>query len=51
MLVRPPAALQMLHKEGRPAQKNVLRLSFGIPSCESIRVGVQALGRAIRQVI
>ena len=38
-------------KEGRPVEQNVLRLSFGIPSCESIRAGVEALGRAIRQVI
>lgn len=37
--------------EGRPVPKNLLRLSFGIQSCESIRVGVEALGRAIRQVI
>jgi len=36
---------------GRPLQKNLLRLSFGIQSCESIRVGVEALGRAIQQVI
>lgn len=38
-------------REGRPAPSNLLRLSFGIQSCESIRVGVEALGRAIRQVI
>ncbi len=37
--------------EGRPPRKNMLRLSFGIPSCESIRRGVEALGRAIRQVL
>lgn len=37
--------------EGRPVQRNVLRLSFGVPSCENIRLGVEALGRAVRQVI
>lgn len=35
---------------GRPARKNMIRLSFGIQSCESIRKGVRALGRAIGQV-
>jgi 2-aminoadipate transaminase len=38
-------------KEGRPAAKNRIRLSFGIPSCEDARRGVEALGRAIRQVL
>lgn len=38
-------------REGRPAPKNMLRLSFAFPSCESIRKGVEALGRAIRQVM
>jgi len=37
--------------EGRPSPKNRLRLSFGIQSCESIRGGVEALARALRQVI
>ncbi len=36
--------------EGGPVPKNMLRLSFAFPSCESIRKGVEALGRAIRQV-
>jgi len=35
----------------RPPMKNMLRLSFGIPSCESIRRGIEALARAIRQVL
>ncbi len=35
----------------RPAAKNMLRLSFGIPSCESIRRGIEALARAISQVV
>lgn len=38
-------------KEGCPAPKNMLRLSFGIPSCDDIRRGVEALGRALAQVI
>ena len=38
-------------REGRPAPKNLLRLSFGIQSPESIRRGVEALARAVRQVI
>jgi 2-aminoadipate transaminase len=38
-------------REGAPAPKNMLRLSFAFPSCENIRKGVEALGRAIRQVI
>ena len=37
--------------EGRPVWKNTIRLSFGIQSCESIRQGMEALGRAIRRVI
>jgi 2-aminoadipate transaminase len=37
--------------DGQPPRKNMLRLSFGIPSCESIRRGIEALGRAIRQVL
>ena len=38
-------------REGAPAPKNMLRLSFAFPCCENIRKGVEALGRAIRQVI
>lgn len=34
-----------------PAPKNRIRLSFGVQSCERIRLGVEALARAIRQVI
>ena len=37
--------------EGMEARKNMLRLSFGIQSCESIRKGMESLGRAIRQVV
>jgi len=36
---------------GRPPMKNMLRLSFGIPSCEDIRRGVETLACAIRQVL
>jgi len=36
---------------GRPPKKNMLRLSFGIQSCESIGRGIEALARAIRQVL
>lgn len=36
-------------KEGRGVLKNMLRLSFGIPSCAEIRRGVEALARAIRR--
>jgi len=36
--------------EGEPAPTNMLRLSFAFPSCEAIRKGIEALGRAIRQV-
>jgi 2-aminoadipate transaminase len=35
---------------GTPRPRNMIRLSFGIPSAESIARGVAALGRAIRQV-
>ncbi len=31
--------------------KNMLRLSFGVQSCDSIRRGVELLGRAIREVL
>ncbi|HUT93163.1 MAG TPA: PLP-dependent aminotransferase family protein [Thermoguttaceae bacterium] len=37
-------------REGEPAPNNMLRLSFAFPSCENVRKGVEALGRAIRQV-
>ena len=37
--------------EGRPVRKNMIRLSFGIQSRESIRQGMEALARAIRRVI
>jgi 2-aminoadipate transaminase len=33
------------------APRNMLRLSFGSPSCATIRRGVEALGRAIRLVL
>jgi len=36
--------------EGGVIPGNMLRLSFGIPSCAAIRRGVEALARAIRQV-
>jgi 2-aminoadipate transaminase len=35
----------------RSPKKNMIRLSFGIQSCESIRRGIEALGRAICQVL
>jgi 2-aminoadipate transaminase len=38
-------------REGAALRKNMLRLSFGVPHCEAIRRGVEALGRAIRQVL
>jgi 2-aminoadipate transaminase len=37
--------------EGQPRPRHMLRLSFGVPSCEGIRRGVQALARAIRRVL
>ena len=37
--------------EGCTVPANRLRLSFGIPSCEEIRRGVEALARTIRQVL
>ncbi len=37
--------------EGRPAARNMLRLSFGVPSCERIRQGMEALARAIRRAV
>jgi 2-aminoadipate transaminase len=38
-------------EDGRSPKKNMIRLSFGIQSRESIRRGIEALGRAIRQVL
>jgi 2-aminoadipate transaminase len=37
--------------DGAEPKRNRLRLSFGIQSCESIRRGMEALGRALRQVV
>jgi 2-aminoadipate transaminase len=37
-------------REGATPRNNMLRLSFGVPQCDAIRRGVEALGRAIRQV-
>jgi len=37
-------------KLGRSPRKNMIRLSFGIQSCQGIRRGIEALARAIRQV-
>jgi 2-aminoadipate transaminase len=37
-------------REGQPVPKNMLRLSFGVPSCDDIRRGIEALARAISQV-
>ena len=37
--------------EGLPRPRNRLRLSFGVPSIPQIHCGVEALARAIRQVI
>ena len=36
---------------GHPRRNHMIRLSFGIPSCQAIRAGVEALGRAIRKVL
>ena len=38
-------------KDGRSPRKNMIRLSFGIQSCQSIRRGIEALARAIHQVL
>ena len=38
-------------RDRRSPRKNMIRLSFGIQSCQSIRRGIEALGRAIRQVL
>jgi 2-aminoadipate transaminase len=37
--------------EGRAIPANTLRLCFGFPSCDAIRRGVAALGRAMGQVL
>ena len=37
-------------KLGQAPRKNMIRLSFGIQSCQGIRRGIEALARAIRQV-
>lgn len=37
--------------DGRSPRKNMIRLSFGVQSCPSIRRGIEALARAIRQVL
>ena len=37
--------------DGRSPARNMLRLSFGVQSCERIGQGVEALGKAIRQVL
>ncbi len=38
-------------REGCPVPRHMLRLSFGIPSCEAIERGVEALARALRRVL
>ncbi len=38
-------------RAGVAAAKNTIRLSFGMQSCESIRMGIEALGRAIRSLV
>jgi 2-aminoadipate transaminase len=38
-------------ERGVPVPRNMIRLSFGIQSCETIRQGMEALARAIRQVM
>ena len=35
-------------QEGCPRRRNMLRLSFGVPSIEEIRRGVKSLARAIQ---
>jgi 2-aminoadipate transaminase len=36
--------------EGEPLRRNMIRLSFGVQSCEKIREGVEKLARAIAAV-
>ena len=38
-------------KEGPPARRNMLRLSFGIPSCDEIGRGMESLAQAIQHVL
>jgi 2-aminoadipate transaminase len=38
-------------KEGPPARRNMLRLSFGNSSCDQIVRGMESLARALRQVL
>ena len=35
-------------KEGVPAARNTMRLSFGVQTCEQIRAGIEGLAEAIR---
>lgn len=37
--------------EGAPVEKNTIRLSFGVQSCERIRQGVESLAQAVHDVI
>jgi len=37
--------------EGEPVKKNVMRLSFGVQSCEKIVEGIEALARAIQRTM
>jgi 2-aminoadipate transaminase len=37
--------------EGEPARKDRIRLSFGVQSAENIRRGIEALSRAVRQLL
>jgi 2-aminoadipate transaminase len=37
-------------REGEPVRKNTIRLSFGVQSCQGIRLGMEALARAIGQL-
>jgi 2-aminoadipate transaminase len=37
--------------EGEPVRKNMIRLSFGVQTCEKIAAGMQALARAIRKTL
>lgn len=37
--------------EGEPIQRNTMRLSFGVQSCERIEQGIAALSRAVKHVV
>ena len=37
--------------EGEPKRNNCLRLSFGVQTCQGIQKGVEALSRAIKNVL